>query len=293
MSYAPNGPEAYFENNPDNGAGYTLYQPALEPYPNTSLDDVVKSLTFPYSTFYISAVDAALGSNLAIEGCPGAGKSHLTKDLIIASIGLQRPVFALKTHIAFGKKNAMDSRAEDMLEFIDGQKQKPLVILDNVDFLGYKGSHRTKPNAEKALDTYGRVIRSLVDSPSVSVIGIIHTLDWRETHWSEGWPDISQRATDIIEDLGDPVKFNGEMDYKRARRHMARIGIDSERAKRLLNAVQSVTGELLFRHVHHLDRHLSAVNDEGGMRRRSDDEQAVARAIKSIDAGTRQKLKFI
>lgn len=266
-----------YESDPRNGMGFAQFLPAdQEVCAELPIQDAV---TFDTAPAFLEQADASPNQSLLIEGGPGAGKSHLARDLLSVAILERRPVALWKLHIAAGKLATLSAVAEKVIEpLIERADERPVLVLDNVDFVGYKSKRTTHKMIGQRLDILTPFIEDATGRADLTVVGIGHTPDWRQENW-QVQPEDAHRARQALETFPAKTEFAGEITPESSVRHLMRHGTSYARAKVLVHTMEEVTGgELLFRHIHHAPRYLSGLT--------LPTMTAVSNVMKRIDADT-------
>lgn len=253
-------PSESFESNPTNGRGYMFYSPqGIEPTAQR-VEQLESDMLFPYAPYFFDVASDNPGSNVLIQGGPGAGKSHLAQDLLRSAVAFGRPMAVLKLHITCGKRFALEQTADQVEQFVaENVQDAPIVLLDNVDYFGY-GRSRNLAVSQDSIQYIGGVAKACMDDPKISVIGLAHTPLWRDTHWSKSRPEITEPAQEILDAMGEPTEFEGELDCASAWRYYRRTGMDAARALVLVKHLEVINETQVFRQVQHLPRFLNRVS---------------------------------
>lgn len=204
--------DAYFINDQHNGHG------VLAVVPENSIDYGLE-FAFQDDTVFPEATDIALralkapAQALLVQGEPGSGKSHLVDDLVLA-IGAANnaPAMALSLHIIGGSALGLENARSHLDNFLrrTGDK-KSLVVLDNLDYLGYKGSRRLNRARELARG-FDDIVGALLENPRLITIGTVHDPEWRQNQWQWEDAELNTHATHAIEAIGGkPYQFKGAL----------------------------------------------------------------------------------
>lgn len=233
-----------------NGFGYE-YSPKLEMIEP-------RETIFPSQAMEI--VDQTLSDGSCyVWGDPGAGKSHLVKDLFVESQNRGIPVISIAAHINGGsKKGAVNS--EYVLDtFVERHPRESLIIVDNIDYYGYSGSraHRRYGVAEAHLRVAKKLINLIEVDTSAAVCGLSHTQSWRDAHWKfkdkRGEEDkVSGTAQLLLDSFKGEYVFDGRISEEVAMEILTGKSLSLESASKIIAELRMCRGELLFRHVNHL-----------------------------------------
>ncbi len=198
-----------YHTNRRAGHGYEVFLPQtggpLEPH------DTLPPTPMFAEASTIGRVAAEGPGPLLVEGEPGAGKSHLIDDLTITHGVEANTAFALlKLHINGANKEGI-RHFREATDAFRGHDNKKLVVIDNVDYIGYKGHRRqalVTEHSQQALE----VMSELAADPSVTLIGIAHDDEWREGNWR--WPKehaISGFAQEALRLFTNRHSFQGHL----------------------------------------------------------------------------------
>jgi hypothetical protein len=197
--------------NVANGQGYWMFTPRAPRSFGEQAGAMAEYGDFSELGGVISM--AAESGSVLVKGAPGSGKSHLVRELQTSAVVHNVPTFCLTTHVNAGKRTGIENVREPLAQFAEtiDEGGQGLIILDNVDFLGYKGSSRratpTAEYAEQARALFGE----LIDDPRFAVIGTAHDDAWREGRWTWDDPRIDVPAREALELFGSQAVFEGKM----------------------------------------------------------------------------------
>jgi hypothetical protein len=198
----------------------------------------------------------ATDRTVLVEGPPGSGKSHLVEDVLQSSIVHDVPVFALSMHINGGLGEGPELVKPQLEKFRDATTETGgLVILDNVDYVGYRGGGRNRRRS-RATDYAKQVAPFALDllkDTKLAVMGTAHDAAWREGQWT--WIDeaIDKPAHEILEGFNSRMVFEGNM----ALRSLAYLIRERDAERHIDPASKAIsTGEaaLVMRKLHGLGR---------------------------------------
>ena len=253
------GPEDSIESNRGNGEGYWLYTP-YEPQP---VGQAVAHLSEHSDFTEVEGLSRALAESrtVLIQGAPGAGKSHLVRDLQTAAVASHVPTLAVQVHVNGGKRDGAENLRPVISQFKEIAAQTGgLVILDNVDFLGYRGSRKRGESRDYAASMEA-VVQELVDDPNLVVIGVAHDERWRQNRWSWDDSSIDGPARRTVEAFSRSYGFEGRMalvglTHILRERNLAETGhadqpVSLDDAARVMRRLHE-TGHADFFHANHL-----------------------------------------
>lgn len=264
------------EQDRTNGQGYWLFTPDTP----GNLNELLESLPEESSFTEAGAIAQGLKTcgSVLVEGAPGSGKSHLVRDLQVAAVVHNVPTFALSTHVNGGKRNGVENIHQPLERFMEyAQYAGGVVILDNVDYPGYKGNSgkaRSRGAAAEYARTLQPIVKELIEHPQIAVLGTAHDDRWRHGKWT--WHDqaIDGPATATLEAFSIRITFEGKMalvglahilrerNLKRAEDMPA---LDLGSAARIIRMLRA-NGMADFFHANHLNAHLFLEDPEAALR---------------------------
>ncbi|HEU4966268.1 MAG TPA: hypothetical protein VFT53_02175 [Candidatus Saccharimonadales bacterium] len=264
------------EQNSANGRGYWLFTPETP----GDLGDLLESLPDESSFTEVGGIAQGLktSGSVLVEGAPVSGKSHLVRDLQVAAVVHNVPTFALSTHVNAGKRTGVENIREPLVRFMEhAQYAGGVVILDNVDYLGYKGSSgkaRSRSAAEEYARTFQPLVEELIGHPRVTVLGTAHDNRWREGKWT--WRDqaIDGPATATLEAFSIRTTFEGKMALvglahilreRNLRQSEGMPALDLGSAARIIRMLRANDMADFF-HANHLNAHLFLEDPEAALR---------------------------
>jgi hypothetical protein len=199
------------QENRHNGYGYWMYSPAPAAPLDEALPEVAKFGDFNEMP---GIIDELIHSKkVLVNGAPGSGKSHLLRDLQTACVFNSIPTFVLAMHINSGKADGAANISPYLHDFTDRSRETGggVVILDNVDIVGYKGRSRQRSRAIEYAETIEPVIQGLLNDSSTTVLGTAHDDEWREGRWTWQDPAIDEPAAAILDGFSTRIVFDGRM----------------------------------------------------------------------------------
>ncbi len=205
---------AKYEVNAKSGYGYELYLPdkpqGFEVAAHT-IAHTNERLLFAEVPEIITRLANAANTALLMQGEPGSGKSHVRDDVAIgAAVMTDVPYALISLHIN-GSKPSGAAVSEKVIDTLESQKVNSLLILDNVDYLGYRGKSTTRTKATKYANEMSKIIRRAVESNKIYVLGTSHDEEWRAGRWTWNDESIDTPARASLEVFGEPMEFNGDL----------------------------------------------------------------------------------
>lgn len=246
-------------SDPTNGRGFAQFMPAESDWSDELQID--KVVTFDCAPDILRQAEAAPDASLLIQGGPGAGKSHLARDVLSVAMLERRPTALWKLHVAAGKLAVFPETVEQVVTpLLERAEEQPVLILDNIDFLAYKSSATSHTKLKRRLDLFEPLIKGVVERDDLTVVGVGHTPTWRDYNWRAANETAQVRAQGVVDTFQSSVDFTGQIGHQNAIRHMTRQGLSFVGAKMIVGSIEEVLeGQLLFRYVHHAPRYLSGL----------------------------------
>lgn len=206
-------PKDIFYENRQNGHGIDYFVPSQARQITREVMTDLDGTTFLEVP---EVMRSLVGSkSVLIEGEPGSGKSHLVEDLKMVCATNGVPYFSLALHINGGKRAGPQIARESLAEFKSLLAQRdptatPIVILDNVDYLGYRGSSRSRTRTDEFAREMAGLINELMADESLLVLGSAHDDDWREGRWAWGG-EINAVSQHVVESFAARLSFEGSL----------------------------------------------------------------------------------
>lgn len=217
--------------------------------------EIHESDVFPEANYVSRKVLRAKDYSLLVQGEPGSGKSHLVQDIMWACADANNaPALTISLHIAGGHQQGGSNIRQYVEEFsrrLNGKRG--LVIFDNLDFLGYKGSNRrlgrTREFAQQTADLVGAV----VSEDNLAVLGIIHDKEWRHGRWTWDDTEINHHANRALNAFSEPpYHFKGRLSTDGLVKTMEMSGHSRQVAEKFVGQLV-LDGKADFFHARHVD----------------------------------------
>lgn len=206
----PPSPEEIQEDK-RNGNGYWAYTPT----PASPLSEALPALRdYGEFTEIPDIVDGLLYNKaVLVSGAPGSGKSHLVRDIQTGCVLNNIPAFCLTMHVNSGKGQGIANIQPALNEFRDKVRETGggLVILDNLDILGYRGHSRSRTKATEYAQDARELVEDLLSDRDVVVLATSHDDEWREGKWAWDDPVIDEPAQAVLEAFPSRFVFEGKM----------------------------------------------------------------------------------
>ena len=208
--------------------------------------------------------------SLLVWGEPGEGKSHLRDDVTMAGAAANDiPFLMVSCHINGAKEKGPALVSERLKELRDAGEGSKLVVFDNLDYIGYKGKHRTRTRARDYAQRMEPIIEEVVNDESLLALGFIHDEEWRVHRWSWSDPEkpddpfgtdsnIYTPAKKILDYFADRYEFEGWLTDYGLREVIEEAGGDED----LLAALDTSVSLKRFFYARHLDPKLFRENPE-------------------------------
>lgn len=253
-----------------SGNGYWYFLPEHAQGVATGLSGVAEYGTFSEIPAIVEEAQT-YGSTL-VQGAAGSGKSHLVRELLTGCVVNDVPCFCLTMQVNASKpREGLGNAQEQLTDFREAVGDNGgVVILDNIDFLGYKGhSRRAGQSAEYAKGAQ-EMVAGLLEDPRMTVIGTAHDDIWRQGRWTWDNPDIDEPAKAVLDSFGSRLVFEGRMSLVglahilHQRNQVFQAGevtdpgmraIDLGTAAKVIRVLRA-SGRANFFHAQHLDPHL-------------------------------------
>jgi hypothetical protein len=242
--------------NPANGNGYwyTLPEHATPLY--EGLQGVAEYGTFSEIPGIID--EAQQSGAVLVQGAPGAGKSHLIREMQTGAVANGLPAFCLTVHINAGKASGLEVATEQLTAFREATADTGgLVILDNVDYLGYKGSSRRRNASATYAAGIEPVIADMIADPKTAVVATAHDDGWRAGRWKWADPAVDGPAQRVLEGFPSRVVFEGGMALVGLAHVMSSRQVPLGDAARTIRQLKAL-GRADFFHANHIDPELFA-----------------------------------
>jgi hypothetical protein len=260
--------------NPSNGNGYWYSLPDAPVPLAEGLEAAAQYGTFNELPAIVDMAEA--NGSVLVQGAPGAGKSHLVRELQTSFVVNDVPCFCLTVHVNGGKASGVEVMKEQLGIFQEATRDTGgVVILDNVDYVGYRGSSRTRSASTRYAEGLESTVAELAANPSIVTIATGHNDDWREGRWKWNDPAIDGPAGRIMDQFGSQLVFEGGMSLVGLAHVMHNRGFRLGEAARTIRALKGMDRANFF-HANHVDPAEFAANP--------------AAAIAKIEAGRQERI---
>lgn len=140
-----------------------------------------------------------------VQGQPGAGKSEILSAIHLSAYQAGVSSLFLKSHINGGRHDGLQNIGPLLNEYVKHTRYLGgLILLDNLDFVGYKGK-RTRTSATRYSEEYMKFVELIMHDNSNLVVATTHTDEWRKGNWQwESDSPITINANQVI-DMIEPV----------------------------------------------------------------------------------------
>lgn len=201
-----------FETDMRAGHAYSMFVPSHPQGFSEQMSRDLDQTTFQEMPDIIKT--ALEEGSVFVLGEPGSGKSHLVDDLTMACVANDVPYATLRVHINGGKAEG-PANARKMFDRFrgllgDDPGARALVVIDNVDYLGYKG-HRSGGRTRRYAAEMDTLLTELVSDPRLVMVGTGHDDEWREGRWRWNDDAINSHAQHAVELFRSQVVFEGHL----------------------------------------------------------------------------------
>lgn len=154
------------------------------------------------------------GRSVLLRGAPGSGKTNVIRDLEEHCRTLRIPYLTLAVHLNAGTTATVDETRTLLDGYADANRQHGgLLILDNADYIGYKG-HRSAVKAVTYAKTTTHALIRTMGSEGIRTLGTAHSEDWQVNQWRWGRPDIDEAQAALLQAFDTTVVFEGALTTK-------------------------------------------------------------------------------
>lgn len=209
----------------------------------------------PYEPWFDYADDLVklvgeVGS-VAVYGGPGAGKSHITEDILVSSYHSGKPTLMVACHVNANHPKGREFTDEAIKTAAD---IGAIVIFDNLDYAVYTGGKFRRRSNTKALEEVrvqeSRV--SLLCEHGANVMATLHTSEWRRNHSGLPEEEIQRFEQFVKNNFKVQLEFTGELGRPNAKRILLRRGASQAEAQTLVEELDRLSA-LTFRNTFHID----------------------------------------
>ena len=164
-----------------------------------------------------------------VQGQPGAGKSEILSAMHLSAYQAGVSSLLLKSHINGGRYDGLQNISPPLNEYVKHTRYLGgLILLDNLDFVGYKGQ-RTRSSAMRYSEEYMKFVELIMHNDSNLVVATAHTDEWRKGNWR--WePDspITVNANTLLDMIKPVFDYSGLVKKSHALRFLADRIIDEQ-----------------------------------------------------------------
>lgn len=188
-------------------------------------------------------------------GEPGAGKSHISEDIINTGLANDMACLMIACHINGNNLKGRDATVS-ALEDARLAKAETIVVFDNFDFAVYTGGARKRKTNQQVEEYCNFITTAALNclDAGCHVLATTHDSAYRNNH-SDAKQSVIDRFNNCIEVMGGSTEFTGNITKENAIRILVNRGIDHNLADMIAGELE-FNEALCFRQVYHIDPEL-------------------------------------
>ncbi|HEX8226579.1 MAG TPA: AAA family ATPase [Candidatus Saccharimonadales bacterium] len=147
--------------------------------------------------------------SVLLHGAAGSGKTNLVQDVEHYCELSATPSMRLSVQIAAGKPAQfphIEAVIADFIEDTDGDQA--VFILDNVDYVNYKG-HRSRNRAKAFAVAAVPFLLDAMDEENIQTLGTAHTEQWQQSRWQTDDTEVSELQERLLNAFVSEFEFMG------------------------------------------------------------------------------------
>lgn len=236
-----------------NGYGYLLFEPDMPVSPSANGDTISGCVSQRFLEMPRIMQKALDTGSVLLEGKPGAGKSNILQDFERCSRFVGTPVLKISVHINAGTTRTI----EETVHLLENYQERfrdigSVLLVDNVDYGGYKGKKRTRKNALQYAEAVLPVLTKAVEDTGITAIGTAHDELWRQNKWEWSDPLINKSGRDLLEAFSSRYEFAGDMSEHSLRELLEHRSGSANKAEEITSRLGEL-GLLSFYYGNHID----------------------------------------
>lgn len=213
-------------------------------------DPLIGRFWFDYADEYLDRLTTE--GPIILGGEPGAGKSHIASDVLVAAHDADKAFLMIACHINGGNLKGREQTNES-LRTAQELGEDAIVIFDNFDFAVYTGAAKRRKSDAKVSEfcEFITVAAQSCADAGCGVMATVHTDEWRANH-SAAPIEVFDMFDSAVSSLNGIQDFTGDMTIENAVRILTERGISAIDATRIASELEE-NGGLCFRQAYHIN----------------------------------------